>query len=263
MKAKSRREKPKPQEAKRVPELIWLKVAYNFHSYAYRDPRSAFASAVALPVLSPTTILLGVASTLFQLGQANEAKSFLQVSDQCEVRIDPPNGAVFFRAFHQVRRYETDKHDKPAEGKINPRLGLTNINQGTREYGLLEGPMTIFLGVPKDLIEAAKMALTNLTHLGTHDSLCSLVGEVETCAEPEDVVYAPREELAQRIRDCGIPALGQGITIVTLSRFKSPPTAQPVSEHWYMAGGDDTELVKYAIPGHFEGTSRGKIYRKR
>ncbi|MBT9142470.1 MAG: hypothetical protein DDT32_01100 [Syntrophomonadaceae bacterium] len=263
MAIKGKREKPKVQEVNASSELVWLKATYGFHSYAYRDPRSVFASAVALPVPSPTTILLGVASTLFRLGLADDAKSFLKVSHQCEVRIDPPNGAVFFRAFHQVRRYESDKWDEPAEGKINPRVGLTDINQGTREYGLLEGPMTIFLGIPKDHIEPAKMALINLTHLGTHDSLCSLVGEVETCTEPENIVYAPREELAQRIRDYGIPALGQGITIVTLSRFKSQRAIQPKSGHWYMAGGDDTELVKYAIPGRFEGTSRGKIYRKR
>jgi hypothetical protein len=206
--------------------------------------------------------LLGVASTLFRLGLANQAKSFLQVAHQCKVRIDPPDGGVFFRAFHQVRRYESDKWDEPTKGKINPRIGLTNINQGTREYGLLEGPMTVFLGVPEDHLEVAKIALINLTHLGTHDSLCSLAGSVEVCAEQKDVLYAPREELAQRIRDQGLQTLGQSVTIVTLSRFKSQMPIKPPLEHWYMAGGDDTERLGYVIPGKFEGTSRGKIYRK-
>lgn len=259
--------KRKPKAASVPPielaELAWLRAAYSFHSYAYRDPRSVFASAVGLPVVSPTTVLLGVASTLFRLGRADQAKSFLQVAHQCKVRIDPPNGAIFFRAFHQVRRYESDKWDKPKEGKINLRVGLTNINQGTREYGLLDGPMTIFLGVPEECIEPVRTALVNLTHLGTHDSLCSLMGSVELCDEPESVIYMLPEELARRIHDYGIQALGQAITMVTLSRFKSEAPIQPVSEHWYMAGGDDTERVSYAIPGRFEGTSRGKIYRKR
>jgi hypothetical protein len=263
MAARSRRKKPKQQETKPSSELVWLKAAYSFHSYAYRDPRSVFASAVGLPVVSPTTVLLGVVSTLFRLGRADEAKSFLQIAHQCKVRIDPPGGGIFFRAFHQVRRYESDKWDEPAKGKINPRIGLTNINQGTREYGLLEGPITVFLGVPENHVEVAEVALINLTHLGTHDSLCSLAGTVEACAEPEDVLYEPREELAQRIRDQGLQALGQRVTIVTLSRFKPQMPIKPALEHWYMAGGDDTERVSYAIPGRFEGTSRGKIYRKR
>lgn len=243
-------------------ELTWLKAAYSFHSYAYRDPRSVFASAVGLPVVSPTTVILGVASTLFSLGEAEQAKSFLQIAHQCRVRIDPPAGMVFFRAFHQIRRYESDKWDNPAKGKVNPRIGLTNINQGTREYGLPEGPMTIFLGVPRGYIDPVKTALTNLTHLGTHDSLCSLVGEVEPCAEPENVIYMPREELAQQVNDRGIQALGQSVTIVTLSRFKSRAPLEPVFEHWYMSGGKETEKVSYAISGRFEGTSRGKVYHK-
>jgi len=70
----------------------------------------------------------------------------------------------------------------------------------------------------------------------------------------------PREELAQEIGDHGMQAMGQRVTIVTLSQFKAP--IEPVSEHWYMSGGKETEKVSYAIPGRFEGTSRGKIYRK-
>jgi hypothetical protein len=263
MVTKSRKKKLKQQEAKSASELVWLKAAYSFHSYAYRDPRSVFASAVGLPVVSPTTVLLGVAGTLFRFGVGDGAKSFLQVAHQCKVIVDPPDGAIFFRAFHQVRRYESDKWDEPAKGKVNPRIGFTNINQSTREYGLLEGPMTIFLGVPKDLAEVTTKALVNLTHLGTHDSLCSLVGEAERCSEPEKVLYMPSQELAQRIREQGIQALGEGATIVTLSRFAPETPIQPVSQHWYMAGGEETELVSYVIPGRFEGTSRGKIYRKR
>jgi len=257
MTAKRQKKKTKPQTVAPTPELAWIKAVYSFHSYAYRDPRSVFASGVGLPVVSPTTVLLGVASTLFRLGLADEAKSFLQVAHQCKVIVDPPDGAIFFRAFHQVRRYETGKYDRQ-----NPRIGLTNINQGTREYGLTEGNMTVFLAVPTGNVETAKIALTNLTHLGTHDSLCSLVGNVEECDEPKNVVYMPREELAQRISNHGIEALGQGVTIVTLSQFKAGVPIQPISQHWYMAGGEETELVSYVIPGRFEGTSKGKIYRK-
>lgn len=257
-----RQKNTKPQIVTPTPELAWIKAVYSFHSYAYRDPHSVFASGVGLPVVSPTTVLLGVASTLFRLGLADEAQSFLQVAHQCKVIVDPPDGAIFFRAFHQVRRYESDKWDKPAEGKINPRIGLTNINQGTREDGLIEGNMTVFMGVPKNSVEFAKIALTNLTHLGTHDSLCSLVGNVEPCSEPQSVIYMPREELARQIRDRGPQSLGSGVTIVTLSRFKEQDPIQPVSQHWYMSGGKDTEFVSYVIPGQFKGTSHGKVYRK-
>lgn len=237
-------------------ELKWLKASYRFHTYSYRDPRSAFATAVGSPVVSPTTVLLGVASTLFRVGLADEARSFLQVVHTCKVVVDPPDGVIFFRAFHQLRRYHTDKYDKS-----NPRLGMTNINQGTREYGLVDGMMTIFVGVPHDQIEYVKNALANLTHLGTHDSLCSIDGNVKLCSEPSQVMYMPSKDLAKEIHQNGLDVLDEGVAIVTLSRFKS--AIQPVSEHWWMSGRDeDTERLSYAIHGKFTGTTRGKIYRK-
>lgn len=233
-----------------APLLIWLKAAYKFHTYAYRDPRSAFASAMGSPVVSPTTVLLGIASTLFSFGKEMEAKAFLGVAHNCVVVVDAPNGMIFFRAFHQLRRYETDKYDKH-----NPRLGLTNINQGTREYGLVEGQTIVYVGIPEEHAEAIKLALTNLGHLGTHDSMCSLIGSVENCSEPKDVIYMPPEQWKTKIQS------QNGCTAVTLSRFKNT-TVAPTLPHWWMAGGDNTEQVPYFIKGRFEGTSRGKIYRK-
>src|ERR1700757_584851 len=106
-------------------KLIWLKARYHFHTFAYRDPRSAFSSALGLPVASPTAVLLGIASTLFSLGKADEATIILNNIHHFRVVIESPNGMIFFRAFHQIRRYETDKYGP------NPRIGLTDINQGT------------------------------------------------------------------------------------------------------------------------------------
>ncbi len=167
------RKQPKPTETNAdSPEITWQKAAFHLHSFAYRDPRSAFASGVGLPVVSPTTVLLGVVSSLFSIGDADGARSFLAVAHHCEVLVDAPNGVIFFRAFHQLRRYETLKWGD------NPRIGMTKINQGTREYGLVDGLMTIYIGVPEDQINVVDKALTNLRHLGTSDSLCSLVDAV-------------------------------------------------------------------------------------
>ncbi|MCF6154891.1 MAG: hypothetical protein E3K36_06495 [Candidatus Brocadia sp.] len=237
-----------------IPPLVWLKAAYKFHTYAYRDPRSASASAMGSPVVSPTTVLLGIASTLFSLGKESEAKSFLSAVHHCSVVVDAPDGIIFFRAFHQLRRYETGAMKTSKEKfKPNARIGLTNINQGTREYGLVEGHTTIYGGIPEEHCEAATLALTNLGHLGTHDSMCSLVGSVENCSEPKYVVYMPPEQWKTNIQS--------GCTAVTLSRFKNA-AIEPTLPHWWMAGGDNTEQVPYLIKGRFEGTSRGKIYRK-
>ena len=228
------------------PPSKWVKAVYEFHSFAYRDPRSAFSSAPGLPVVSPTTVLLGIVSTLFEIGEVDGAREFLNSIHTARVVIDSPNGALFFRAFHQLRRYETDKYDK-----LNPRLGLTNINQGTREYALFDGPMTIFVGVAPIHLEFVKIALTNRDHLGTHDSLCALLGEVEECDEPTDVVYqAPEQSFPM-----------EGTTIVSLSRFRDQALL-PATSHWWMSGPKDAEIVPYVIKGRFSGTSRGKIYRK-
>jgi hypothetical protein len=229
-----------------APDLKWLSARYCFHTFTYRDPRAPYSSAPALPVVSPTAVLLGIASTLFTLGLAAEGSELLRAIHICKVKVDPPEGVVFFRAFHQARRYETDKYDR-----ANPRLGFTAINQAMREHGLTQGPMTIFVGVPLAQAETARLALENRDHLGTHDSLCSLDGPVEFCDEPEDVVYLPPEE----------PFPIEGVTIVSLSRFRCEPRQN--LPYWWLAGGEDTEIVPYVIPGRFRGTSRGKIYRKR
>ena len=242
--------------------LSWIEARYQFHTFAYRDPRSAFSSGVGLPVVSPTTVLLGVASTLFSLGEAEMARDFLTKAHLCQVVVDPPEQVIFFRAFHQLRRYETGlMKTKKKDYKPNPRLGLTNISQGTREYGIVGGAMTIYVGAPPPLGACVELALRNRDHLGTHDSLCSLVGDVKICKEPSDVVYRPLDGNQIDL------ASDSPITVVTLSRFKAVKPLQPtVGEgelgHWWMAGGDDTELVPYMIKGTFRGTTRGKIYTK-
>lgn len=240
-----------PSNTDRTQDFVWLKARYKFHSFAYRDPRSAFATAPGLPVVSPTTVLLGIAATLFSLGAAKEAKDFLEIMHRCKVKVDAPEGAIFFRAFHQLRRYETDK-DK----RDNPRLGLTNIGQGTREYALLQGGLTVFIRVPRAFSELVSLALLNMDHLGTHDSLCSIDGEVEVCGEPEDVVYLEPEEWQKCLPK------SKDVTAVTLSTFTRAFSGPTVGEHWWLAGGNNTELKTYLIRGSFSGTTRGKLYRK-
>jgi hypothetical protein len=210
---------------------------------------------MALPVVSPTTVLLGIVSTLFSLGEAQMAREFLDLVHWCRVAVDPPEGVVFFRAFHQLRRYETNKY-LSSKGQ-NPRMGLTQPGQGTREYGLLDGDMTLYVGAPRSVIGCVQLALRNRDHLGTRDSLCSLVGEVESCAEPENVVYSPPESWQRKIPDAS------AVTVLTLSRFRTSEQIRPaVGEHWWMAGGVETNLAPYLIKGRFTGTGGGKIYVK-
>jgi hypothetical protein len=231
-------------------DLTWLQATYRFHTFAYRDPRSAFSVATGIPIVSPTAVLMGIVSTLFSIGDSESAHAFAQVAHRCNVMIDAPDGAIFFRAFHQLRRYETDKNDSN-----NPRLGMTKINQGIREYSLLQGCIRLWVAVPSDLIEAVKIALRNRDHMGTHDSLCSLVGDVEQCRPPDNTVFSP-------LGGEGVTRLPVSpCTVVTLSRFKRKPI-QFALKHWHLAGGDDTELVPYLIQGQFKGTSRGKLFEK-
>jgi len=258
--------KKESEEIKQHIKLVWLKASYSFHTYAYRDPRSVFASAIGCPVVSPTTVLLGIASTLFRLGYDQAAKKFLDNAGLFSVIIDSPNGVIFFRAFHQLRRYETDKYDK-----TNPRLGLTKINQGTREYGLVDGTMSIFIGISAQFREYAKLALTNLTHLGTHDSLCSLQGDVSDIMGPPNVLFfsgdeLPKEQIVDLLKKYG------SLTIVSLSRFIQSQIINAASfiedteankiGYWWIAGGKETEIIPYVIPGKFIGTTRGKLYLK-
>jgi len=248
IKAKPRTQSSAPIE---IGDIAWLRAQYQFHNFSYRDPRGAFSAAVGLPVVSPTAVLLGICSTLYESGRQVEAEEFLGTIHRCAVKVDPPDGAVFFRAFHQLKRYVTTQ-DKGKGVKAN--IGFTEINQGTREYALLQGPLTIYVGVPESQRDFVAEALRDRGHIGTHDSLCSLVGHVEVVAEPKGILYDPLGE--------GSIPLGEPVTIVTLARFVSAEFGDSPAP-WKMAGGANTELVPFLIPGTFTGTRAGKIYRKR
>ena len=233
--------------------MTWLKASYHFHTYCYRDPRSVYASGIGVPVVSPTTVFLGIASSLFRLGRNDEAQNFLTQINDFRLYVDAPDGIIFFRAFHQVRRYESNKWDRN-----NPKIGLTSINQATKEYGIVQGKMTLYIEINDDLNESVRIALENLTHLGTRDSICSLNNGVEIIEEPNNIVYYPSAEIEYPL---GLLTTGNPVTMVTLSRFIKPP--QSVIHNWYMAGvRGETELTTYIISGKFQGTTRGKIFKK-
>lgn len=238
------------------PALAWQKASYAFHSYAYRDPRTVFAAGSGSPVVSPTTVLLGIVATLFAFGRTEDAKALLPVIHQCEVLVDAPEGIIFFRAFHQLRRYETAKYG------ANPRLGLTKINQGTKEYGLVQGEMTLYVAAPNEHLSAVAFALENLRHLGSHDSLCSLQGQVERCSVPKQIIYLRAEEFSARLSNGEIKLKDLHVTRVTLSRFKTGLSWQNGKINWFLSGGNETEQTNYVISGSVRGTTRGKIYRR-
>lgn len=235
--------------------LAWLRARYEFHNFSYRDPRGAFSAAVGLPVVSPTAVLLGICSTLYEVGRHKEAEDFLKAIAQCRVKVDPPEGVVFFRVFHQLRRYVREG-TKTKGQKPSPRIGFTEINQGTREYGLLQGPLTLYVGIPDAQKLFVADALRNRDHIGTHDSLCSLIGDVEPVEEPKEILYDPLGEGFINL-DSEAP-----VTVVTLARFVSAEFGDSSPGAWRMSGGPNTELVPFVIRGSFRGTRNGKIYRK-
>jgi hypothetical protein len=83
-----------------------------------------------------------------------------------------------------------------------------------------------------------------------------LIDDVAVWQEPVDAIFLPPEKWQTQLPQVS------GVTVLTLSRFKGAPVNPTVGNHWWMAGGEDTELVPYLIKGRFTGTSRGKIYHK-
>ncbi len=45
--------------------------------------------------------------------------------------------------------------------------------------------------------------------------------------------------------------------------FKCGEKLNQKLKHWYLTGGNDTELVPYVISGFYQGTTKGKIYKKK
>ena len=247
-------EPPRPK----VP-LVWVKAAYHLHTFSYRDPRVAYSSGIGLPVLSPTAVILGVVSTLFNLGYAEDAKRVLSEIDLFRAIVDPPDSAIFFRAFHQVRRYSSGiMKSKKADYKAPADLGLTKINQSTREHALVQGVLTLYVGTPEHSVESVALALRHRTHIGSRDSLCSLVGDVVSgVSEPTDVMFLEPEKWQTQVpMNCG------PVTGLALSRFTANYKKPTVGQHWWLSGGDNTEIVPYLVQGKFKGTTRGKIYIK-
>jgi hypothetical protein len=53
--------------------------------------------------------------------------------------------------------------------------------------------------VPQDFVESAKLALRNRDHIGTRDSLCALLGDVEKCGGTDGRGLSPTGALAKPI----------------------------------------------------------------
>ncbi|RUM89848.1 MAG: hypothetical protein DSZ24_00240 [Thermodesulfatator sp.] len=234
----------KKPPGKEVPAL-WLRAAYLFHTYTYRDPRACYNTAPATPVPSPTAVILGLAATLFRFGRLEEALNLMQNAHLFRVILEPPRAVAFFWALLQMRRYQP--------GRRGYLPGYTEIDRTIREFGLPEGPLTVYVRLPEEKWrDTVRFALENLEYLGAHDSLTSIVEPVEEISSPPEEIFLPEEEARKR----GLAELS-GYTAVTLTEFEKPLRFTP--EKW---GYSESVAPKkrFLIPGTVEGTPKGKVY---
>lgn len=257
-------------EEERGTDGRWLGARYQAFYYHYREPGSAASRSVGSIAPSPTTVTLGISSTLFALGLAHEGREMARRAHECEVLIDTPESAVFFRATGLMRRYvNAAKKNERARLKGQEERasgGVTDPSPDLKEHAFVGGSFGIYLHAPADMAEMVTRGLEHLTCLGSRDSMLSPEGyPFELEGPPDGVLYSPREEIGKRLREEGLDALPHPITTATVSRFNAPPTGYGAEgyEHWWMAGGDNTEHVILAIPGRYYGTNRGRVYLKR
>lgn len=140
-------------------QMVWLRAEYEFAStFSYRQPDVSAQFALGTPIPSPATIKLTLVDTAIRWsGDVGKGRKVFEQVKLLPVHPIPPERVIRFRSF--IKRL------KPREGKLLESTGV-------RDYFLLDGPMTVFVQVPKSEASLFADLLCKIRRLGTSDSLC-------------------------------------------------------------------------------------------
>ncbi len=139
--------------------MVWLRADYEFAStFSYRQPDASAQFAIGVPVPSPATVKLALVDIAIRWsGSVNEGRRIFGSIKTCKICVVPPPRMARFRAF--IKRL------KPREGRLLESTGV-------RDYFLLDGPLSVYIQVPRANANEIRSLLQRIRRLGTSDSLC-------------------------------------------------------------------------------------------
>jgi hypothetical protein len=143
----------------------WLRADYEFPStFSYRMPDVSAQFAVGSPIPSPAAVKLALVDTAIRWsGDVNNGRRIFDAIKTARVCVVPPPRMVRFRAF--IKRL------KPPHSSAGP--GAPTVEStGVRDYFLLDGPLSVFIGVPQSDAAYIAWLLQRIRRFGTSDSVC-------------------------------------------------------------------------------------------
>jgi len=160
----------------------WLRADYEFPStFSYRMPDVSAQFAIGSPIPSPAAVKLALVDTAIRWsGDVNKGRRIFDTIKTARVCVVPPPRMVRFRAF--IKRL------KPPHSSAGP--GAPTVEStGVRDYFLLDGPLSVFIGVPQSDAAYIAWLLQRIRRFGTSDSVCWCRGVRE---EAPDETLCPR-----------------------------------------------------------------------
>lgn len=168
----------------------WLAASYEMASiFTCRMPMSSPHSGLALPTPGPSTVRMAIIRSGIELyGAAFVKETLFDVIVSAPILIQPPRKIAI--SSHITHAYKSEP------------LGLLSKTVAYRGFAHAEGPMTIYMNVPKKLEEAFTKIFLGIGYWGKSNSITSCV---ETkCASPKPGYIAmPLSETTsgQNLRD--------------------------------------------------------------
>lgn len=223
--------------------IVWLAADYAVHSFHYRMPETAAVSGTSPLVPSPLTLKMALVGSLLSSGEVKAAQQLARVLPTAEVRIQPPAGALVFRALMRYVRPPKDAR-KRDEGTASSYV----ISPHFREICLWQDRLRVFVEIPDFCVDRLAMAFKYVGYLGSKDS------QVVCCQVQR--LQPDLETVIRRIE--GHEQLTGGV-IVRLADFARPPK----SLRAWLPGersARDYRVDSYVIPGKLVADGGTRIY---
>jgi hypothetical protein len=227
---------------------VWLRAEYVAHIFHYRMPETVATAAVSPIIPSPLTIKMAMLAALLRSNRIDEAQRLVGNLWCLRVLIQPPAGALTFKAFMRYVRMPATRDANRIDSVTG---GTYRISPHVREYAFWDGPLTVFVETPDALHQVVEGALARVSYLGAKDSQVTCLDVAK--AEPSEQLCArPAHAMAD---------LERGGVVVRLAEWvgATPDLLRAIPGQRDKA---DYRNETYVLPGKLRTGSKSKVYRR-
>lgn len=250
--ASTRRKKETPatvsSPAVETGPLVWLRAEYITHVFHYRMPETVAIASVNPLIPSPLTVKMAMLATLLRDDRIEKARQLVSYLPRIRVLIQPPAGAMTFKAFMRYVRVPAVKK----AGVIDSMTGgLYGVSPHVREYALWDGALAVFVETPEKLRGIVESALFRIAYLGAKDSQVTCL-DVSESTPDERLCAQPAQSTT---------ALERGGLVVRLAEWVNAPDdlVQVIPSQ---RRETDYKTEAYIMPGRLHTAGKSKVYRR-